>query len=218
LVSEREKNFICGVISKCFAKTNQNDPARNQWITRFENILMQSSTEQTLYDFKVGLHSLDENNNDFNKKLFSKIIKTLTAMANTLPHSTGYCILGVADTEQSANQFKKFYTSDYKKYSNFYINGVNEEAKKHHGGADNYFTKLTQLVKNEPISDRDKDFISRNISSVNYFDKTVVILKLESDNKPSIYENKYFVRHGSNLSEVLPENFGELFNRFVLRS
>lgn len=206
---------FCGVIIKCFGKTDQNDPARNQWITRFENILMQSSTEQTLYDFKVGLHSLDGNNNIFDKKSFSKVIKTLTAMANTLPSSTGYVILGVADKEQSAVQFKSMYGADYVKYSNFYINGINMEAEQHHGGTDNYFTKLTHLVKAEPISDRDKDFISRNISSIKYFDKTIVILRLESDSKPSVYAGKYYVRHGSNLEEVVPEKFGDLFFRFV---
>jgi hypothetical protein len=41
---------LCGVLRKNFAKTKTNDPTRQQWITRLENILMQSSTEQTLYD------------------------------------------------------------------------------------------------------------------------------------------------------------------------
>lgn len=204
-----------GVLRKCFSKDNSNDPGKNHWITRLENILMQSSTEQTLYDFKVGLHSLDKNNGNFDQKLFSKIVKTLTAMANTLPNSVGYCVLGVADKDASAAQFEKFYLSKPIKYSNFYICGVDDEAIKHNKDVDGYFTKLTQLVKNEPISDRDKDYISRNISSVKYFDKTVVILKIESDSKPSIYGNQYFVRHGSNLEEVKPDSFSDLFSRFV---
>jgi hypothetical protein len=206
---------LTGVIRKCFAKDNSNDPGRNHWITRLENILMQSSTEQTLYDFKMGLHSLDKDNSKFDQKLFSKIIKTLTAMANTLPNSVGYCVLGIADKELSAAQFAKFYGSKPIKYANFHICGIDDEAVKHHKDVDTYFTKLTQLVKNEPISDRDKDYISRNISSVKYFDKTVVILKIESDSKPSIYGNQYFVRHGSNLDEVKPDSFADLFSRFV---
>lgn len=40
-------NALCGVLTSCFRKSKTNDPARNQWITRFENILMQSYTEQT---------------------------------------------------------------------------------------------------------------------------------------------------------------------------
>ncbi|MCI5144396.1 MAG: DUF262 domain-containing protein, partial [Candidatus Electrothrix sp. AR3] len=68
-------NAFCGVIKDCFKRTDQKDPARDQWITRFENLLMQSSTEQTLYDFKVGLHELIENNEEFSSKTFSKINK-----------------------------------------------------------------------------------------------------------------------------------------------
>lgn len=57
---QTQSDALAGIIRKCFSKRQSHDPARNQWVTRFENILMQSSTEQTLYDFKVGLHPLVE--------------------------------------------------------------------------------------------------------------------------------------------------------------
>ncbi|MDU6926236.1 DUF262 domain-containing protein [Franconibacter helveticus] len=202
-----------GVINKCFKKSKENDPSKNQWVTRLENLLMQSSTEQTLYDFKTGFHSLVENAK-FDKDLFSQVIKTLTAMANTLPGATGYCVIGIADTKASAARHKKIYGSESISYSSFYVNGIDEEAARYHKDIDTYFTMLTNLVKNEPISDRDRDYISRNISTVRYFDKTVLIFKIESDTKPSIYGKQYFVRHGSNLAEILPENFSTLFSRF----
>jgi Protein of unknown function DUF262/Putative DNA-binding domain len=208
-------NAFSGVIKDCFEKSGVHDPARNQWITRFENILMQSSTEQTLYDFKVGLHSLSKDEDLFNQDAFSKIIKTLAAMANTLPRASGYCIIGVADNRATADKQIEKYGGEYIAYSSFFIAGVNLEAAKYHGDTDKYFTKLVQLIKNEPISERDKDFISRNISVVNYFDKTVIVLKIESGDKPSIYDGRYFVRHGSNLEEVKPELFSELFQRFA---
>jgi hypothetical protein len=207
-------NALYGVLRNCFEKSKTNDPGRNQWITRFENILMQSATEQTLYDFKAGLHALSENNNEFNQDAFSKIIKTLTAMANTLPGATGYCILGVADNKATANKFKEIYKNDYISYSSFFVTGINSEATTHHGDIDKYFTKLIQLIKNQPVSDRDKDYISRNVQIVNYFEKTVIILKIESGDIPSVYGGKYYVRHGSNISEVEPANFAELFQRF----
>jgi len=204
---------LCGVLRGAFIKSTINDPARGQWITRFENILMQSSTEQTLYDFKVGLHSLS-GDDKFNQELFSKIIKTLTAMANTLKNSVGYCLLGVADNKRTSDKYEEVYGEASVPYSNFFVTGINKEAEKFHGDTDKYFTKLTQLVSNEPVSQRDKDNILRNISIVDYFNKTVIILKIESGSEPSVYGGKYFVRHGSNIEEVLPENFNTLFKRF----
>lgn len=202
-----------GVIKRCFKKSKENDPGKNQWVTRLENLLMQSSTEQTLYDFKTGFHALSANA-AFDNELFSKVIKTLTAMANTLPGAIGYCVVGVADTKPSSLRHKKIYGTDSISYSTFFVNGVDGEASRYHKDVDTYFTMLTNLVKNEPISERDKDYISRNISTVRYFDKTVIIFKIASDTKPSIYGKQYFVRHGSNLAEVTPENFSTLFSRF----
>ena len=210
---QTQSDALCGVIRGKFIKSESNDPARNQWITKFENILMQSSTEQTLYDFKIGLHDLAGNGN-FNQDLFSKIIKTLTAMANTLKKSKGYCVIGVADNADSAQKHKEKYKSTALQYSNFYITGVNSESIQYYGSVDKYFTKIVNIIKNEPISERDKDNILRNISVVNYFDKTVIILIIESGDIPSVYNKKYFVRHGSNISEVSPENFSNLFSRF----
>jgi hypothetical protein len=211
---QTQTDALCGVIRGKFAKTNANDPGRGQWITRFENILMQSSTEQTLYDFKVGLHAL-AGDEKFNQDLFSKIIKTLTAMANTLKNSTGYCLIGVADNKATSEKFTEKYGTSAISYSNFYVTGINGEANKYHGDVDKYFTKLTQLVRNEPINARDKDNILRNISIVNYFDKTVIILKIDSGDQPSVYGGKYYVRHGSNIEEVPPESFNLLFKRFL---
>ncbi|WP_077600295.1 GmrSD restriction endonuclease domain-containing protein [Salinivibrio kushneri] len=211
---QTQSDALVGVIKKCFSKRNDNDPSRNQWVTKFENILMQSSTEQTLYDFKVGLHPLNDNGKNLDLDTFSKVIKTLTAMANTLPGATGYCILGVADTKGCSERHKEIYGGNPVPYLSFRITGVNGEAEKHHGSVDKYFTKLVQLVKNQPISERDKDKISRNIASVRYFDKEIIILKIESGETPSIYDGKYYVRHGSNVDEVKPENFSELFARF----
>lgn len=211
---QTQSDALYGVIRDCFEKSKNKDPSKNQWVTRFENILMQSSTEQTLYDFKVGLHSLGDNGRKLNEETFSKVIKTLTSMANTFPESIGYCLLGVADNKETADRYKDLYASDFISYSSFYITGVESEANKYHEGIDKYFTKIVQLIKSQPISDRDKDYISRNISTVKYFEKDVIVLKVESDDKPSVYDGKYFVRHGSNVSEIQPENFGELFSRF----
>lgn len=210
---QTQTDAFIGVITKHFVKSEENDPARNQWITKFENILMQSSTEQTLYDFKVGFHNLTAKK-DFNEDSFNKVIKTLTAMANTHKSASGYCIIGVSDKESTTQQYEKLYGLKSIKYSNFEINGINGDSSNYKKGTDEYFSKIHNLIKNQPITDRDKDNILRNISLIKYFDKEIIILKIDSGKSPSIYDGKYYVRHGSNIEEVKAENFGELFSRF----
>lgn len=214
--SQREKqtqtDALVGVIRKFFIEKDEKDISRNQWVTRFENLLMQSSTEQTMYDFKVGIYDLIKTPN-LNQEAFSQIIKTLTAMANTNPNKLGYCVLGVADKLSTADRYNEIYNNEPIKYSNFYITGLQDEAK-NHGDMDKYFSKITQLVKTQPISDRDKDYILRNIQTIRYFEKDIIILQIASDSSPSIYNEKYHVRHGSTVSEVEAKNFGDLFQRF----
>lgn len=210
---QTQTDAFIGVINKHFIKSEENDPARSQWITKFENILMQSSTEQTLYDFKVGFHNLTAKK-DFNEDSFNKVIKTLTAMANTHKSATGYCIIGVSDKSSTTIQYEKIYDIKHLRYSNFDITGINGDSTNYKKGSDEYFTKIHNLLKSQPISERDKDNILRNISLIKYFDKEIIILKIESGKTPSIYDGKYYVRHGSNIEEVKPESFGDLFSRF----
>lgn len=210
---QTQTDAFVGVISRNFIDSDNNDPARSQWITKFENILMQSSTEQTLYDFKVGLHNLDAAR-EFNNDLFNKVICTLTAMANTHKNAVGYCLIGVSDSADTTRRYKEIYGTEAIRYSNFDITGANGDASNYKKLSDEYFTKIVNLIKTQPITERDKDNLLRNISLIKYFEKEVILLKIESDSKPSIYNGKYFVRHGSNLSEVPAENFADLFKRF----
>ncbi|HZW26554.1 MAG TPA: DUF262 domain-containing protein [Gallionella sp.] len=213
--AEKERGIaqISGVIRQALKKSDQIDPSKRHWTSRFENILMNSTTEQTLYDFKMGFYDLAANSK-FNRDLFDKTIKTLTAMANTQKGAVGYVLVGVCDKLTSATSHKKFYNSEWAKYGSYYVTGLDSEANIYEKDTDTYFTKLTNLLKSQPISDRDKDFIGRNIFTLKYHNKTVLVMSLASGENPSIYDNKYYCRFGSNVDEVQPKNLIEFIKRF----
>ena len=204
---------LCGVIGKHFVKRNTSDPGRNQMITRFENILMQSTTEQNLYDFKQGFHRLDATK--FVPDVFDKVIQTLTAMANHGPNSTGYVLVGVSDKLTTANAVKTRYKTEYTQYSNFFVHGVDGEANTYHGNIDKYFTKLVSMIASQPISDFDKDQISRNIQIVSYYGKSIIVFRIEAGEEPSIYDDEYYVRRGANVELVPAKDRAILFKRFI---
>lgn len=211
---EKERGIaqISGIIESSFRKRDSIDPSRKYFISRFENILSNSTTEQTLYDFKMGFYDL-KHGATFNNSLFNKAIKTLTAMANTHKGAIGYVIVGVCDKKNSADSHKRHYGESYEKFCSYFITGIDSEANKHENGTDSYFTKITNMIKNQPISDRDKDFLGRNVFTTSYYGKTVVIMSLQSD-EPSIYDDEYFVRFGSNIEPVKPKQMIEFLKRF----
>src|SRR5690606_37706129 len=182
-------------------------------ISRFENILMNRTSEQTLYDFKMGLYERKAGAS-FDEALFSKCVKTLTAMANTQKGAIGYLIVGVCDKKSSAAAHSKFYGRHSVKFGSYYITGIDAEADKYEKDTDSYYTRLTHLIKSEPISDRDKDYIGRNIFTIKYHEKTVLIMSLGSGDEPSIYGEEYYVRHGSNVEKVKSKEHIDLLKRF----
>ena len=114
--------------------------------TQFENILVQSFTEQTLYDFKQGVFTLAQRP-EFDEEAFGKVVRTLTAIANLGPQAVGYVILGVADKASDAEAVKNIYGVVATKFNRFLITGVEHEAK-HKNALDGYFRWLVTLLKN----------------------------------------------------------------------
>ncbi|NEO19882.1 MULTISPECIES: DUF262 domain-containing protein [unclassified Moorena] len=204
---------VQGIIRDAFRKREKIDPATDNWLIEFETLLTQSKTEQTLYDFKQGFTKLD-GKGEFDHDNFKKIIKTLTAMANSLPKATGYVCVGVADTDRDARRIEELYGIESRNYKNFKITGIGHEAERLKDNLDNFFKWLVQKVKSQPIEESLQNNIGRNIKLVRYYEKDVIIFSLSASRDPVIYGDKYYQRIGSNVEEVMPTEFPDLFRRF----
>lgn len=209
---------IEGIIKKCFKDTSEQNPAIDNWISKLENLLMQSKIEQPLFDLKIGLHSLQ--NNQYNEECLHKIIKTLTAMANTGKNTTGYVIVGVADKESDSQKHERKFGTLSKHFNSFFITGVDGEIEKNYRSVDEYFNKVKQAIENEPIDAYTISYITRYMRLVNYYDKSILVLSLKSTDKPLLYDGKFYERRAANVheivedNEVLPNDMIGLFERF----
>ncbi|QPA58342.1 DUF262 domain-containing protein [Lysinibacillus sphaericus] len=212
---ERENNVngIRGIFEPYFKVKETQDPAIATWAIELENILMQSNTEQSLYDFKQGFYNLN-GESEFNQKSFSKVIKTMTAMVNMGPGNTGYVIIGVADKIEDAITIESLYNVEKQKYNHFYITGIQGEAIKYNKDLDSYYQKIIQLLQKEPIDEVYKAQIARNIRLINYYGHSVLVFKVVSDEHPALYNNEYFERNGPNLNKIDPTQYNNLFKRF----
>lgn len=210
---ESNINAVCGLVRKRFTEKSVDDPGAQKWLTEFETILMQSKTEQSLYDFKQGFTVLD-GSNKFDDRSFSKIIKTLTAMANKSRHASGYVCVGVADNDNDAQRIETIYRTEGVYYRGYNIFGIGHEAIAQKKTLDDYFKTIVNKIESQPIDKETIDSISRNIRLISYHDKDVIIFKLDAGSHPRAYEGKYYRRFGANNNEVSSEEYPIFFTSY----
>ncbi|MDB4945841.1 MAG: divergent domain protein [Labilithrix sp.] len=211
---EKNVNVVKGLLKPVCSKRKQEDPALSSWTTEFENILMQSHTEQALYDFKQGFMRLD-GSKKLDESLFEKVFKTLSAMANQGPGAVGYVIIGVADDAGTAERLKDLYGVTPVAYQGFLVTGIEHEAADMPKKLDSYFLGITQRLAAAQMSAWAKDQIARNILLINYFGRSLVILRIEAGEEPCDFQGKYYERHGANVSEVPQSRYTALFRRLL---
>ncbi|MFC0216529.1 DUF262 domain-containing protein [Paenibacillus chartarius] len=218
--TSREKTDLVaatvGVLASSFVSRTDGDPMYYSYTTEVETLLKQSNTENSQYDFKQGIYNLatGERNDD----LIKKIYKTLTAMANAGKNAVGYVLVGVADNVEDAIKISERYKTDYIKVGSFYITGVDGEVNEFNkGNYDDYFALFKNAISTMPISEHYKRQIGSKIRMVNYYSKSVVIIKITCDNGAAIFENGYYTRSGASNDPVpvSPESMPSFFARFI---
>ncbi|WP_025743174.1 GmrSD restriction endonuclease domain-containing protein [Aquimarina pacifica] len=212
--AERKRciNAICGVINKHFSKRNETDPILSNGVIKLETLLAASKTENTSYDFKQGIFQMDKTNKDIKHK----IIKTLCSFVNLGRNAVGYIVIGVADTSHMSTQFEKYYNSKPLKVNGFYITGIDDESKKRYKNLDEYRTKLEQFIKNADIQpEYYKTQILKNIDLFSYNDKSIMILKIQTEKDPIKFEGKFYHRQGTSTEEIKASEERNLWELFL---
>jgi hypothetical protein len=74
-------NTVIGMIQQYFEPDKNPDPAKVHWVTKLQNLLTNSKTEQSSYDFKQGFLELSDNPT-FDEMSFDKILETCAAISN----------------------------------------------------------------------------------------------------------------------------------------
>ena len=205
-------NSVCGIINRAF-EDNLQDPGTQSWVTQFESLLMQSKTEQSLFDFKQGFLRLDSRGG-FDEDSFSKMIKTLTAMANTSSKSVGYVCVGVCDKKTTYEKVKELHGIDAQIYRDYYITGVSHEISDLEITSDVFFQQLIQKIENQPIKPEVISNICRNTNIISYNEKDIVVLKIKSMSTPLSYNGQFYTRHGANTVLIGPDEYPEFFTNY----
>lgn len=204
-------NIIIGAISMYFEPT-QSAIFNQQKITEIENIISTSDTESIYYDFKQGFHRLDTNNT-FDDGAFKKILETICAIANNSKNNTGYIIIGVADTEQDKTRIEQIYNEQDKsrQFANYYITGTNGESTKY-TSKDSYYQFIANKIESEKRNF--KNLRNCTIEPVNYYDRYLFLIKIESGGQICQYGNDVFYRVGAQTMKADIPKVIEITQRF----
>lgn len=203
------------ILKEFFEERTGNDPMLYSYSTEIETLLKQSQTENAQYDFKQGVYNLQTGKR--NDELIEKIFKTLSCMGNSGKNAKGYVLIGIADTKKDADKIKEKYNLEPIKVGNFYITGINGEVNTYcKGNYEEYLALFRNAIQQIPMDDHYKRQIGTSIKMVNYNDKTVIILKIETDNGPVRFGEGYYTRIAAN-NDPKPINATEMpafFSKF----
>lgn len=216
LAKNREQGVevVKGLIRSHFVKRRENDPVFNNGVLKLENLLGSSKTENTSYDFKIGLHKM-QHPSEFDDNCFEKILRTLTAIANSGNDSVGYVVIGVADKKADSDFHEKFYKTKSIIFKDFLITGVQSEVK-FYKSDEEYRTKIENKIKQSKISpSKYIDQILRNIDYFNYYDKSILILKIQTEGEPIKYGESYYERQGTSTVQIPRDKEVNLWKRML---
>ncbi|WP_080426096.1 GmrSD restriction endonuclease domain-containing protein [Burkholderia ubonensis] len=204
-------DIVKGMIRKNF-KANPEDPVALVGKTEFLNLLSKSKTEAANYDFKQGLHRLD-NGRKFDENAFLSVLETICALANLGKGKVGYVVLGVADKKADAERVKELYGASIMKAGEFHVVGIDREAM-FHTNMDKYLQLISDKIAGCDLSDEIKIRVGSQIAPVDYMGRTSLIIRVEAGKEPCFLGQKVFRRSGAQTVEVTGKDIIQLARLF----
>jgi hypothetical protein len=189
-------NSIQGNIRNAFTSRDGENVALDDWSFEIESLLRRSKIEGSQYDFKMGFRNIQ--NGTFNRGLVEKCVEILTAEVNKGPHTTGYVLVGIAEAKD-IEAYKKFYgiTSKVLPYqnTNLYPIGLDNEINRFYdGNADHFIRDLRAVVEKTPVTVEVQSYIMTHLKLITFQGKSILMLRLESQNSPIFYDNELYER------------------------
>jgi Protein of unknown function DUF262 len=203
-----------GMYREAFGQGAATDPSTIHWITRIENLLSQSLTEQSLFDFKQGFIRLD-GSGELDEKSFNKILKICAAIANNRRGCRGYVLVGICEKVETAAKIKEQLGVEPRRVFNFLITGVEHEASALGKNSDQMFQMIVDRISRSALSSPLKEYVARNLKPIRYFEKTIYVFEVEGQDDPSTFSGRYFDRRGAQLEEVSGERLAPFMRRYI---
>jgi len=185
---------------------------------RIKRIIDQFSIDHTVCAFSPSCYSplVKGSFNGRDDEAVADLFKGVTSVANQGPRSIGYLLIGVTRSKFEADTYRSIHGREPVKYGDFYITGIEEEAKHYFGSVTCYYQALREEVAKHPITPvQIKTQVAQDIGLYAYEGKYVIVMRVEAaDAEPSMYNGKIYSRKNFEAWEVPINQWRDIFARF----
>lgn len=211
-------NAVKGTILDGFerAPDRGRDAGRSGLASHLEKILANSVIEQSLCELKQGLLDLNERLRAFDNQSWEKVLQAITAIANSGRDTTGYLVIGVADTDVAAKRIFELDGVKAAPYRGFQVVGIEREAVIRGKKLKEYFDWISDKLSGSNLQENLRSQVASSISIVDYHGRAVVLVKISCPEGPFFYEGAIYERSGSGTVMVPQgEHYRRIYRRFV---
>ena len=189
------------------------DLGRYGWASQLETLLANALVEQQSFECKQGFLDLGDRRL-FDVNSFSKMMRTVTAMANIGTDSVSYLAVGIADTEADAARVQNLDGIVPLSYRRFSIVGIEREAKVQGSSLDGYWTSMVQRIATGDLDPELARQVAADGRLVDYRGLIVALFRVRGGSRPFFYSGELVERQGSSTVAVAQPDYRRVFTRF----
>lgn len=201
--SEREKaiNFFKEKLPTIYPTQNENFREDSKDLIAHLCASAATETETTMLEFKIS--TVNFKNGNIRKNVIDRIVQTFTAINNLKSNKTGFIVVGVADSESSAVDYDKNFSSGYSQNGGYYITGLKHEIDKFcDKDNDRYLRNFKNKIYQQPINDIVKEHLINNTFFMYYCHRLLLVIKCDYKGILYRYDGNFYLRHSCNTDKV----------------
>lgn len=214
---QRTKNVdsVRGVIEGAFVRPEVAPKIYcNHSTTDIDAAIRRSSIELSNYELKQGLLTLDKHRK-IDKNLLEKVLKTICAIANNGPNSSGRIIIGVTDKDSDAKAIEALDGIEARCVGNKKVVGVEREVKVLKLTTEKYLALWTDAIRKSPLTPAICNSVLSNIDFNSYFGLGLIIITVPPQREICYYEDDVYWRNSdSTVKAASPKDIVSISSRF----
>lgn len=200
---ERDKtiNFFKEKLPTVYPTQNENFREDSKDLVAHLCASAATETETTMLEFKIS--TLNFKNGNIRKNVIDSIVQTFTAINNLKSNKTGFIVIGVADSESSAIDYDKCFSSGYSTNGGYWITGLKNEIDKFcDGDNDRYLRNFKDKIYKQPVSTVNKEHLINNTFFMHYRRRLLLVIKCDYRGILYRYDDSFCLRHSCNTDKV----------------